>query len=127
MFGGQLKKRGTAVPFKIPLLCPYDVFAHGLGALRAKQRGARLTPAACSARYHSALNAEVSKLFPWARHAHVLRAAYAAYVHHLYACDVTFNRLAMRVLGHDDLTVSLSYNSISLNGLDAAGAMGPLP
>ena len=127
VFGGQLKKRGAAAPYEIPLLCDYAVFAHGLGALRAKQQGARLTPAACGARYQSSLNAALPKTFPWAHHTHVLRSAYATYVHHLYACDVTFNRMAMRVLGHDDLTVSLSYTSVELHGLHLADTMGPLP
>ena len=127
VFDGQLKRRGrAAAPYEIPLLCDYAVFARALGALRAKQGGVRLAPVACTTRYQRGLNLALPRLFPWAKSAHVLRSAYAAYVHRLYACDVTFNAMAMRALGHEDVSTSLSYNSVALHGLDAA-AMGPLP
>ena len=59
---------------------------------------------------------------------HALRSMYAAYVHHVYVCDCTFNIMAMRVLGHSSLEVSLSYNNAVLHGAeDCAGCLGALP
>ena len=113
--------------YEIPLLCPYLVFVHALTALRAKQRGEQLDATACNNRYHKKLNTETCKLFRFATETHTLRAVYAAFVHHLYACDVTFNRMAMLVLGHEELTVSLSYNAVVLHDVCPAGCLGPLP
>ena len=127
LFSGQLKKRGASAPYEIPLLCDYAVFAHGLAVLRAKQGGVQLTPAAVNARYSTSLNLVVPQLLAPVAHAHQLRAVYAAYAFQLYTSDVTFNRAAMRILGHDKLDVSLSYNAVVLHGVESAGTFGPLP
>ena len=68
-----------------------------------------------------------SNVFPMATTVHTLRAMYVAYIHHLYRCDCTFNRMAMKVLGHEKLTVSLSYNSVVLHDIACAESLGPLP
>jgi hypothetical protein len=127
LFTGAIKKRGAASPpFEIPLLCEYEVLARALHVLRAKQGGEQLEPAACNNRYHRRLNGV--GLFPFVSHVHQLRAVYAAFAYRLYACDVTFNRAAMQMLGHEKLEVSLSYNAVVLHGLAGPdGRYGQLP
>ena len=124
VFTGAVKKRGESTAFEIPLLCDSHTFARALGVLRAKQGGVQLDPKTCTNRYAKSLSA--SDLFP-VRNPHQLRAVYAAFVYHLYTADVTFNRAAMRFLGHEKLETSLSYNSVVLHGELPAGAYGPLP
>ena len=128
MFTGQVKKRGAVGAYAVPLLCDYATFRDALGVLRAKQGGERLEPVACNNRYQKMLNAATPRLLPFARHAHALRAVYAAFAFHLYACDVTFNRATMRILGHERLDLSLSYNAVVLHDVGLpAGCYGPLP
>lgn len=127
VFSGQLKKRGASAPYEIPLLCDYGTFMHALGVLRAKQCYETLDTVACNARYAVALNSAVTRLYPMATNPHVLRQMYAAFAFHLYASTTTFNRCAMQMLGHDDLEVSLSYNSVVLHGHTGAGTYGLLP
>ena len=128
MFTGQIKKRGASTTYEIPLLCDYEVFAHALGVLREKQGGVCLTPEACNARYAKNLSAAMPTLFPSIPHVHALRACYAAFAFHLYTCETTFNRAAMRMLGHEALEVSLSYNAVVLHDCNvAADAYGALP
>ena len=124
-FSGQLKKRGASAPYEIPLLCDYTVFAHGLAVLRAKQGTVQLSATAVNARYSKNLHLALPQLLAPVASVHQLRAVYAAFVFKLYTCDVTFNRAAMRILGHDKLDVSLAYNSVVLH--DVEGSLGPLP
>jgi hypothetical protein len=129
-FKGQLKRRGADTVYEIPLLCDYTIFAYGISVLRAKQRGEQLEANVCNNRYHKMLNTEAVRLCPQAKTAHALRGMYAAYVFHLYFSNWSFNKSIMRILGHDELNVSLSYNSWSLHNIDtiyAAGCMGILP
>jgi len=59
---------------------------------------------------------------------HDLRALYGAYVGTMFTCNVSFNRLLMRVLGHQSLDESLSYNHWKLHDSDGLrGVLGPLP
>ena len=125
VFTGALKKRGAEAPFEIPLLCDLAVVAHALGVLRTKQGGEQLSPRACTQRYAAMLTP--GALFPGTTNAHQLRAVYASFAYHLYESNVTFNRAIMRILGHEKLDVSLSYNSIVLHGELPAGSLGPLP
>ena len=127
LFTGAIKKRGAASPpFEIPLLCEYEVVDHALKVLRSKQGWEQLEPAACNNRYHRRLNRV--DLFPFVSNVHQLRAVYAAFAFHLFTSDVTFNRAAMQMLGHEKLEVSLSYNAVVLHDLDVhAGCYGPLP
>ena len=130
-FAGQLKKRGAEAMrrFEIPLLCDYATFAHGLGALREKQGGVVLTPKETNVRYAKNLSLALPCIFPVVETVHQLRGVYAALAFHLYACESTFNRAAMRVLGHDKLDVSLAYNGVVLHPLllGERGCLGPLP
>ena len=129
VFTGAIKKRGAATSWEIPLLCDYATFANALSVLRQKQGYAQCSPSVCNNRYQKNLNAAVSTLFPWAASAHQLRSVYASCMYHLYSCDTTFNLAAMRALGHEALTVSLSYNATVLHDMDAwpVGCLGPLP
>ena len=125
VFSGQLKKRGKAVPYEIPLLCDLPTVLHALRALRCKQEFQVLEPAACNATYAQQL---ITKhVFPFCDHPHQLRAAYAAYAFCLYARETTFNLAAMRMLGHEKLETSLSYNSVVLDGMEGAPHLGRLP
>ena len=55
LFGGQLKKKGAAVAYRIPLLVPYELFDRGLRALRAKQGEAQVSNAEASRKYQGNL------------------------------------------------------------------------
>ena len=126
LFIGQIKKRGESAPYEIPLLCDYNTFAFALGVLRAKQGYSLLDPKACNVRYASILNETTSRIFPMSEKAHSLRSMYAAYVYHLYDHTTTFNEVTMRILGHETLSVSLSYNNVVLHGAGDEGVLGPL-
>lgn len=127
VFTGAVKKRGAATSYVIPLLCEHATFAHALGVLRAKQEYEQLEPAACNNRYQKMLNKSTAEVLPIATNVHRLRAIYAALAYHLYASDVTFNRAAMRMLGHEKLDVSLSYNTVVLHDAPLPGSYGLLP
>ena len=94
--------------------------------LRAATRGEQLSEEACHQKYARPLALALPSLFPWATHVHGLRAAYAAYVWETYTCDCTFNRAAMRALGHEKLEVTLSYTGVRLHDL-APVCFGSLP
>lgn len=128
-FDGQIKKRGAhARAYEIPLLCDFATFAHALGALRAKQGFQQLGTVECNNRYHKLLNQGTRAFAPTLSHAHQLRSVYVAYVCRMYTCDVTFNAACMRILGHEKLETSLSYNSVVLHSVqDDLPACGPLP
>jgi len=128
IFNGQLKKRGRAQPYTIPLLVPFAAFERALRVLREKQGGAELANGVAKDRYGAnaqrALADGVLVGLP-SCHLHDLRSAYVALVDHVYQCPFTFNRLAMRILGHDCLTESLCYNHVKLAG-GSRGSLGPL-
>ena len=127
-FSGQIKKRGQdGGGYEIPLLCDYSIFVNALAVLRSKQGGEVLDSVECNNRYAQALRAGVGTVFPFAACPHTLRAVYASFCYHLYSSEVTFNRAAMRILGHEKLEVSLSYNSVVLHEAGPAGRWGPLP
>jgi hypothetical protein len=126
LFKGAIKKRGASFAFEIPLLCDFAVVDHALRVLRMKQEGVELDAATCINRYHARLSRD--ELFPFVHNVHQLRGVYAAYVYHLFECDVTFNRAAMLMLGHEKLEVSLSYNTVKLHDINMPqGCYGPLP
>jgi len=51
-------------------------------------------------------------------HVHDLRSCYMRFVFTLWNCPYTFQRIAMELLGHDAITVSLSYGSVRLENID---------
>jgi hypothetical protein len=129
VFVGALKKRGNeTAPVEIPLLCDFATFDHALRTLRQQQEHRQFESVACNNLYHRRLQSALVDVFPFATNPHQLRAVYAQMVHHVYMSDVTFNRAAMRILGHGDLITSLSYNNVELLDFEVeAGCFGPLP
>lgn len=128
VFTGALKKRGVDATAEIPLLCDFETFRFALSILREKQGGLQLEPVACNNEYHRRLKDTLPSIFPFCVNPHTLRGVYAQMVYHLYSSDVTFNRVAMKVLLHDELDVSLSYNSVELHEFPfPAGCLGALP
>ena len=129
-FIGQIKNRGNDQNYAIPILCEYNVFAYAMSVLRSKQDGEILDSANCNNRYQSMLDKEAGRIFAFISNVHQLRSAYASFAYHLYKSDVTFNRAIMRMLGHQDLALSLSYNCCKLHdleGLPPTGSFGPIP
>lgn len=147
LFDGQLKKHSDAAreagdaAYVIPLLVPFRLFEAGVLALREKQRAAgrrargrrvdELDNQQVANRYAGAVNQHVRAAFlPQLRRAHDLRALYAAMVLKAFETRgrVTFNRLAMHILGHQDLSTSLRYNQIELHDFKShARSLGRLP
>ena len=129
IFSGQIKKRGEHCSYQIPLLCDIDTFENALSVLRSKQKFEQLEAEATHSRYAKVLNKGIKLLFPIAKNVHQLRSIYAAFVYHLYLCNTTFNKACMKILGHDDLCVSLSYNNCILHDTYpfSAGSFGNLP
>ena len=154
-FKGALKKKGTKDSGVIPLLVPFDTFAKGLAALRAKQfdttseDGRRatksvseLTNAQIKTRYGHATNLalDAGQILPLPEyeapktgekrrpHNHDLRAMYATYVHELFhPAGGSFNRNAMRCLLHTTIQESLNYAHVQLEGVASLrGSLGPL-
>ena len=128
-FTGQLKTKGRAKGrYMIPLLCPFATFCIGLNALRQKEGDvSNLGGQQINSRYQVKLNDEFQRdtlphlpaSLPERKiTVHDLRAMYAAMVFHCYTVCDTFNLMCMRVCGHDDMTESLAYNSIRLEGGD---------
>ena len=131
--------------YNMPILCPYEVFANGLKALRLKQ-GAKqsknvqdLTPKQITKRYagqiRTALKGTVKPprkreilLIPVSCKVHDLRALYMSFVYECFTwMDDTFQRGAMRILGHSCLQESLSYGRIRLSEAEALrGKFGDL-
>ena len=132
IFDGQAKKRGTVRPYGIPLLCDYSTFCKGWSALRAKQgqttshtdtKAETLSNKQINTRYakslHRSLKQQVIPGLPREIKEHDLRSMYASYVFACYDCKDTFARTAMRVLGHESLHESLSYNNVRLVNAEA--------
>jgi hypothetical protein len=135
VFHGQLKTEHPS-PYTIPILVKFELLRKGLDALRARQGnwdaatqqfkpcapGKRdvlaITNRQVNTRYASHLNRDLRRLYflPNANN-HDCRRFYAVAVwvgFDYQATPVTFNRVAMRFLGHSELHTSLSYNSVRL-------------
>lgn len=125
-FAGQIKKKGTGAPYDIPLLCDFETLRHAMGVLRDKQSNRVLDAVTCNNLYQKELNGAAPRIFPFVKNVHQLRGVYIASVFRLYQCDVTFNLVAMRALGHTKLSDSLHYNCEVVHGLPE-DAFGPLP
>jgi integrase len=134
LFSGQVKKRGKAAPYKIPILCDVDTLHHAYGVLRQKQaeKGVTtlLTPKEVKRKYHGQLQYYVKDgrtlphLPTWC-HFHDLRACYASYVFECFHVPTTFQRMAMAILGHESIHESLSYGHVRLqNATGLRGALG---
>lgn len=158
MFEGQLKKResvpitsetvASAVSndgefqidksaYAIPLLIESSTFFRAYAKLRQHQiyrSKARLDVTLVSEqqvaeRYSNSVNAYAREDMGM-RRSHDLRATYATMVFVAFKVPdaISFNRLTMRVLGHENILVSLQYAHIALKGFEAfEGAFGKLP
>ena len=126
-FAGQLKTRGDAAPYRIPLLVPYAAFAAGLRWLRAEQKRdvATLSAAAVSRRYQSELSKRVHGREAASAFAslglpnvHALRRVYVVLAHRFTRWDdarrPSLAYAAMRFLGHARIGVSLAYTDIEV-------------
>ena len=134
MFSGQVKKRGKAAPYKIPILCDVDTLHHAYSVLRQKQaeKGVTtlLTPNEVKRKYHGQLQYYIKDgrtlpQLPTCSHFHDLRACYASYAFECFHVPATFQRMAMAILGHESIHESLSYGHIRLqNATSLRGALG---
>ena len=133
LFEGQLKKKGRAEAYEIPLLVPFALFDRGLRALREKQ-GVQICEHS-NAKVKSLYQGNVQRLLsrgalrgaPDGIHIHDLRTAYFAYVWELFASPWSFSRTCCRVLGHETMQESLSYQNVRLEGAgELRGSLGPL-
>ena len=131
VFAGALKKRGKDGKFVIPLLVPYTLFAHGLTILRQKQGSvAHMTNREIATRYNGTINCSLQKqrlgpVFAPIHNAHKLRPTYCALIFHYYTCTESYNRVIMRICGHERIEESLAYTGVSVQG-GGAGSFGPL-
>ena len=136
IFSGQVKKRGKAAPYKIPILCDVDTLHHSLCVLQKKQaeKGVTtlLTPNEVKRKYHGQLQYYIkdgrtlAELPTWC-HFHDLRACYASYVFECFHVPTTFQRMAMAILGHESIHESLSYGHVRLeNATGLHGGLGQL-
>jgi len=136
-FTGQLKtKQEEDAPYIIPLLVPYDVFIRAFQALRARQAAGPPIPdtnEGCHQRYGKNIQRGLDQMtangtWPLPRcNEHKMRAIYAALVYELFDCPHTFNRTCQIVLGHSDITDSLSYSDALIRGCDGLRDVhGPL-
>lgn len=130
IFDGQLKKRGKATPYRIPLLVPFPAFTKALRALRTKQGAIQeLTNAQVKNRYQGNTQNAIAVILPMPKgvHIHDLRSTYMAFVSIQFRSPYTFARTAMLCLGHDTLLESLVYNNVVLDNADALrGSLGEL-
>ena len=133
LFSGQLKKRGEAHSYIIPLLVPYEIFARGMEELRQRQGGKiDITNREITKEYSMPLKRELQRCqrgrsfvrLPRMK-THDLRSLYMAYVWQLFQCEHTFPRTAMHCLGHVSLAESLSYANVRLEDVDE-NCFGPL-
>lgn len=61
-------------------------------------------------------------------HLHDLRAIYGTYCFALFQCPWSFNRMLMRILLHSNLSESLSYSYVQLQGVETLDwTLCPLP
>lgn len=158
MFEGQLKKRESVPvtsakvasaasnngeyhidksAYAIPLLVDSAVFMrahaklrkHQLYMTRAKLDVALVSDQQVSERYANAVNSYARENMGM-RRSHDLRATYATMVFTAFQVPdaISFNRLAMGILGHENIMVSLQYAHIVLKNFDRfEGALGKLP
>lgn len=130
-FTGQLKTKGKSETYMIPLLCPYSTFCIGLNAMREKigETVSELTEKQINQRFQSKLQLEINRgalphlpqnrLLPSGKNEitpHSLRSMYTAFVFHCFTVPCTFNRMCMRICGHAEMSESLCYNAMRLEG-----------
>ena len=123
IFSGQLKKKGKKreTKYTIALLVPFEEFATALERLRERQGDvSHLSNKEISIRYQGNLSRAMKDTFPQLSkgRAHDLRAMYARMVYQAFDWQASFNFVTMRMLGHDTLEQSLSYNTVEVKNLE---------
>ena len=123
-FTGQLKTRGNAETYIIPLLVPFNTFIKGFKAMQAMQRNKNLPNDEAKDKYQSILSKALSKQrvlknLPRRLTPHDLRSIYAAIVVSVFAHgQLTIPGVVERVLGHGSLSQSLHYSSATRSTAD---------
>ena len=131
-FTGQLKTRGNAETYTIPLLVPFKTFIKGFKAMQAIQRNEKLPNDEAKDKYLSILSKALSKQrvlknLPRRLTPHDLRSIYAAIVVSVFALgQLTIPGVVERVLGHGSVTQSLHYSSVRLDP-PPTKSLGELP
>jgi hypothetical protein len=128
LFDGQLKQRGTALPYTIPLVVPFKLFLHGYMTLQEMQKHAQLPNEEAKAKYQPMVADAVSKTknLPGGLTPHDLRTVYAAVINSVFAHQLPIPGLIKRVLGHSSVMESLHYSNVRLDPLPTA-SLGELP
>jgi hypothetical protein len=128
LFKGQLKQRGNALPYTIPLVVPFKSFHHGYMTLQEMQKHAQLPNEEAKAKYQPMVADAVSKTknLPGGLTPHDLRTVYAAVINSVFAHQLPIPGLIKRVLGHSSVMESLHYSNVRLDPLPTA-SLGALP
>jgi len=131
LFEGQLKQRGNAKPYTIPLLVPFKVFIHGFTTLQCMQGHEKLPNDKAKDKYQSmvadAVSEPVLKKLPHGKNTpHTLRSIYVAIVDSVFTHKFPKAGLTKQVLGHSDSNDSLHYSSVRLDPLPTT-SLGELP
>lgn len=136
VFKGQLKTKNQ-VPYTIPLLCSYSLFARGMGILKEKIKDKDISSWTNKDinNHFSSLRSKFQVYLPCVRPedahrmtTHTLRKVYADFVWKLFEIPCSYNYLLCRILGHKDEEESLSYVCVTLEDMnDKLDTFGPLP
>jgi len=120
-FTGQLKTRGNAKPYTIPILVPFETLVKGFAAMQLMQRNEKLPNDKAKGKYQSILskalyNHRVLENMPSRLKPHDLRSIYAAIVVSVFAHgQLTIPGVVERILGHGNVNQSLHYSSMQLD------------
>jgi len=131
-FTGQLKTRGNAETYIIPLLVSFKTFIKGFKAMQAMQRNEKLPNDEAKDKYQSILSKALSKQrvlknLPHRLTPHDLRSIYVAIVVSVFAHgQLTIPGVVERVLGHGSVSQLLHYSSVRLDP-PPTKSLGKLP
>ena len=133
-FTGQLKTRGNAETYTIPLLVPFKTFIKGFKAMQAMQRNEKLPNDEAKDKYQSILSKAFSKQrvlknLPRRLTPHDLCSIYAAIVVSVFAhgqLTIPIPGVVERVLEHGSVSQSLHYSSVRLDP-PPTKSLGKLP
>lgn len=118
LFSGQAKSDGDTSAYVIPLLCEFSTLAKGLDRLRRMKPSEDLTNAEVNARWSGRCNAAARRLLGEGRRFHDLREAYAVITFNLSLPHAwSLNFWVSRMLGHSDMSNSLHYTCLSVEGV----------
>ena len=106
----------------IPLLCSFDLFSHARARMLRQQADevSQFTNVQIKRRYSAQLGRAQKRIFPTLTKVHDLRGLYCHMVYRMFQHHMTMALLCMRVLGHANMTDSLSYTVFELEGIGSA-------